>query len=779
LADAQKYCGHLRNMSKRVLINLSFLLLPIVMVGVVLLAGFAGSRVGRYYRLKDVSASKENAGPEMQQSSQSGAEKSVHDFDPPVAFGFGTATGVDQAAIEEEVRMAAEANIHTIVVPLTPDWTSGDSRLSTSCEILDAILRANPNAKFFLKVDLNPTETWLKENPTARARISGEESTFACISSPTWIETVRTILSTTISFLQNKKYPLVGYIPECLAEGCWQYPLGYDSSEMMVNTFSEWLKTRYNSVEALRSAWGNPDISFETVQMPTMASDETKTKVLLSLPGEQAVLDANLFFSELVADTIATVTATIKKHAGKDARILVPYGFTFESNSPGSGHFALARLLDSPIDGFVSPISYFDRGIGGVGGFMGPVHSVIDRGKWWYLIDDTRTGVSRDPSSGAPLWISGIRLEDVERVLERNFVAAVTQNIGIVWMDRDSKGAFFEPRLWKSFSEMRQIYEDVRRLRSSKSFLEDIFDPYQRDVVNVVIDENSRLVQCNNDKLNRVFLLSGRDAALVCGLPTRFYLLSDVLGGKAKPASVYLFLNTFCLTTDERSMLHQLLASNGATAIWTYAAGYFGDTPSAENITATTGIKVAMFEQPVPGGSVCPFDANVLQKGQVFGESIPWQPLFYIDDPDTNLSVLAHYRENEKPSVAIKFMPEGWTSVYFAEPCVDPSVLREVLLILEKSVMVETQRKSKYDAMYFGRHLIGIHGRDETYRERVILVDRPYNVDDLLDPKVGWTNRMDIDIPLSFGETRLLRFNTPTIGRLELRQPVQNDNTAE
>ena len=84
-----------------------------------------------------------------------------------------------------------------------------------------------------------------------------------------------------------------------------------------------------------------------------------------------------------------------------------------------------------------------------------------------------------------------------------------------------------------------------------------------------------------------LLLRAAADCALQAGYPTRFYLLDDVLNAPAPLAAVYLFVNAFHLSRDERESLHARLAENGAAALWMYAPGYFDETAAEENISAT------------------------------------------------------------------------------------------------------------------------------------------------------------------------------------------------
>ncbi len=689
----------------------------------------------------------------------------------PLFFGVGNVNGVDLAAIEEEASRANESGIHNYLVPTSIFWPGTEAAPSSVLDVAEAVRRGDPDARFLLLLDLNPPLAWLTTNEDARADPDDASIGNASLCSPVWMEAVREGIAKIVAEVRNRKLNVVGYVPACLDGGQWKRADHRDHSANILSAYREWLKAKYGGEEELRKAWNDPSISFDTLSLPHTPVEQEGVAFFGNPLLNPAQVDFNRFCSEMTADVITAIVSSIKTNAGKDVMVFVPYGHTFEVINSQSGQLGFARLLETTVDGFISPISSVDRGIGGVGGFMGPIHSALDRGKKWLLLDDTRTGIVRDPVSGTATALSGVRIDDVEHVLKRNFAAALTNNLGIVWTDLEGKGAFLNDRLWALFRTLRDISVNLTSLDNTLRAFDAYYDPYSKDVINVVIDEESLFYQLTQSNQVRNLIAQARDAALVSGLPARFYLLSDVLGGRAKPASVYLFLNSYMLSENDRSVLHKILSENRATAVWLYAPGYIAEKPSVENIFATTGIRVAQLKTPSYSGSVCTFEANLLQKNQTFGDTLLWEPLFYIEDPDPNLSVLAAYRESGKPSVALKFMQDGWASVLVAEPTLDESILAEVLLIMEKPLIVHHERGMKSDVLYLGRHLLGIHGRDDKRRDRVIYLDRNYNVEDLLNPKVGWPNRSEIDISLALGETRLFRFHPVQTERLELKEP--------
>ena len=216
---------------------------------------------------------------------------------------------------------------------------------------------------------------------------------------------------------------------------------------------------------------------------------------------------------------------------------------------------------------------------------------------------------------------------------------------------------------------------------------------------------------------------------------------------------MYLFLNAFRLTPDDRAKIHAVLEKNLAAAIWMYAPGCIGENTSAENITATTRIKVAAFDKPARTGSVSLLADKWIDKNQEIGEPIDVAPLFYIDDKDTN--PIAKYKTSGKTSVAASFFEEGWASIYCAEPCLSPPLLQEIVSILSLHIYMQPAQTKFHDTVHFGFNLVGIHAKETG--ERVLDLDKTCDLQDLLAPEIGWLRKRSVSLPLRTGETRLLR----------------------
>ena len=701
---------------------------------------------------------------------------------PPLFFLAGGIGQADPSIPLTEIALAAKAGIHQYFVPVPAPWT-GDEGLAEVALVIERVIAANPKAALLLLVDLDPPEIWLEAHPDARMICGGKPLPQASPASQEWREAASAVMETLVSGMTHGPYHdrIMGYMPQALRDGRWLLENEFDTSEANRKGFRDWLRHRYVDDGALRSAWGDAGVIFDTASILVPPEDRENSPVFYTRPEDQPIADFLLYASESVADALAMIAGTIRQ-ANLDTLILAPYGYSFEIVSNHAGHFALGALLESDIDGFVSPVSYIDRGRGGAGGWMGPVHSAQYHGKTWHLIDDMRTGVGRDPLSGEITRIKGLRPEDIYEVQRRNFAAALINGLGLVWSDPLGEGWLHDDDQWREFETAktvyRQVYPPLDTTPDSDDPPADIPEaspvpgtapgavprpPLQQPAylpgLTLVVDENSRAYQRTDIPLNEWLLHHARDAVLRTGVSAHFCLLQDVLDDVAPPAPIYLFVNTFKLSGRDRARLHARLAREQACAIWLYAPGYINDGAGTANVGATVKMDVRAFDKPGKTGSQFMLAGPWMSQDQAFGATLELAPLFYIEDDETD--VLAQFTASQRPSVAMRSLDDGWTSVYIAEPGITPALLREIFRILEQHLYIRPTANDPCDPIYAGNNLIAIHGKQAG--DRILNLGGFFDVQDLFDSAIGWPEKESFLMPIRMGETRLLQLSPLTV----------------
>ena len=684
------------------------------------------------------------------------AEKTdVQQVATPVFFCPGAMVSEDWKVISEEVAMAASSGIHRYIITISPSWFEQDRQ--GDAERYNALLKqyvdVDAQAQFLIQVNLNPPVHWFEVHPEAAMQINEVLQPYPSPASVVWQEAASSALENLIATVGAGAYQerVLGYVLCALQNLRWMLPEGYDRCTANQQGFIEWLQQGYRDDDALQIAWGNETITLETVTIPEPPVTEDALPIFLELPARRAVADFLQYSSESVADALTSLSAVTARVSaqGSSSIIAAPYAYSFETLPNDCGHFALELLLESDINAFVSPVSYVDRGLGGVGGVMGPVDSMTVRGKQWIIIDDTRTGVERDSDTGEFGRIKGINVDDVYDVQRRNFAMALTYGLGLIWSDPQGEGWLHDQEQWEHFGQLNAIYAD--QLKEEDSDTEEV---YSKAVMTVVVDESSRFYMQGDNRINSIFLQKGRDAALRAGVSLRFHLLRDVIEDIAPPTSVYLFLNAFHLSETDRVQLHSRLAREHASAIWLYAPGYIAQNSDVENIAATTGMDVRQFEEPFETGSKFLLSGNFLQADEKFGYLKSCTPAFYIEQGEETDFLATYVHDREKGSVAILSLPEGWTSVYVAEPGLSPALLCEILLLLEQHLYLTPVDDIYYDAVFIRDDIVSLHASKTG--KRSIHLGGFCDVVDLLEPAIGWSQKDRIMLPLQTGETRLL-----------------------
>lgn len=655
---------------------------------------------------------------------------------PWIALDPGTSS--DWEAVAGEVALAAEAGFHCYAIPVSLPW--GEAAPSRPWE---RVLEVDPAARFVLRLSLMPPASWLGAHPEAAAQLDEASRAWPSLASGLWRESAADAVGRLLAEAPVER--LDGIVLEAFEDGRW-FLASRDRGGVAVDDFRAWLAERYSDEERLRTAWGDAAVTFAGADIPPAPAPRDGA-VFLDEADRPAQTDYRHYEAERTAGALASFAQACRSMLPDDVGVHAAYGETFERLANEGGHLGLGAVLDSALDGFVTPVSYHDRGLGGVGGFMGPVDSATSAGKTWYVLDDTRTGISRNPATGDIDLLAGLRLEDVRAVHTRNFGAAMAHGAGVAWADPGGAGRLLDASLWRNFALMRD---------SQDRFLADRSPGRGPVTLSVVVDEPSRFVLASED-INESLLLGARDAAFCAGVPAQCVLLEDVLAGRASATPVYLFLNAFRLTAGQRERLHERLAREHAAAIWLYAPGYYAPDPDPAHVAATTRFDIAELDAGVRGGSRYALDSRLLEPGGAFGRVEPLRPAFEIRGTDTEeVTVLARYAESDAVSAAMRFTEDDWASVYVAEPAITPALLRQILLILTHHVYLDEPRGVRPDAAWFREDLLVVHGRGLNSRDSRLLMPAPVDLRSLLDERLGWFETDAVDLGLRLGETRVL-----------------------
>jgi len=631
-------------------------------------------------------------------------------------------------------------------------------------EKIDKIISRNPNALIILRFGVGVPDWWKKEHPEAVmvfkklengkwvdvkdiAVIGGREG--ISVASSEWKRDTAEALKKLVQHLEEKYGDhIIGYMPCGQNTGEWFY---YDSWEPKLNcyepafekAFRQWLKEKYKSEENLRKAWNEPSLTFDSISLPSPEERMNATYGFFRDPmKERKLIDFHEFQNIAMASALEDFAKAVKEATGGRKLVVYFYGYIFELGAmpygvQQSGHLAFRKLLDSPyIDIFVSPISYSDRGAGGIGAFMVAVDSVPIHGKLWLNEDDHRTHIynkeAEDELRDHFTFGGSNTPEETYWVHQRNFAHIFPRRIGCWYFDLAASGWLDDEGIWENLGKLKKIYDS--HLGTKPSFKPEIA---------VIVDEKSNFyLRQAYPPINAPLLYNIRQSLYRIGAPVGFYLLDDLTAGKVPKSKLYIFLNCFALTRKEREAIER--NCQGSTCVFFYGNGFIKD-PIADgrNMEELLGVKMRM-ERKEMKGMVRVERGNKLVEGvNDFGVDNLLSPVFY---PEGEVEVLAKY-EDGMPAVWGK-KTRQFNSIYIGTLIAPTELLRNIAR--KAGVHIYSD---KNDVVEADEEFLSITARDEGERE--VHLRRKATVQDALTGEVIGKNIDSFNIHMRKGETRL------------------------
>ncbi|MBP3937105.1 MAG: hypothetical protein IK954_05930 [Clostridia bacterium] len=403
-----------------------------------------------------------------------------------------------------------------------------------------------------------------------------------------------------ISYLSQ--YPevanrIVGYIPllyetgEWFSKNYWDGPVDY--SQASVNKFREWLKYRYNNdVSALRTAWSNKSVTFDTATIPQKIPGFNRgntgfdTGELYQLANRnRSAVDYLLYLGDITVNRMEQFARAVKMETADRSLFVAFYGYHTELFSPASQHFNVAQLLDNEdIDMLGSPINYENRNEGGTGISMTFANSVNANNKIWMDESDYRSPFTYKKENMSITGDLGyIRTpEGMYQVQRREMGRLMVEGSGTWWADIASEGWFNDRQFWEDQKELSDLYVKYNQIAKG--------DQYD---VAFILDEASAALAGSPWTTYMSLLRGGRHAMATSGINFSMYLMEDLLAGKVS-ADLLVILNCNTLTADEQKKLEAQVHKDGRTVMWMTG---FGELTGAQ-IQALTGMTFTTVDQP-------------------------------------------------------------------------------------------------------------------------------------------------------------------------------------
>ena len=627
-----------------------------------------------------------------------------------------------------------------------------------------AIVASDPAALVLPRVEITLNRDWVQDHPDdamlhfypASGALSvegmGNGNSF---TSPRWREVMDPLLAAFVRHAEERCGHIVaGYHLGAGAAQEWAYLWGNGVSDFSVvhqAAFRAWLRARYRDEPALRAAWKQPDLTFETVAVPRDRAQPPNEGWLVDPARHRSLVDYLTFHSEAVADAIlhfSGVTKYALADLGRRKLCGAFYGYYFwDAGYPycfqNCGHHALQRLLNSEhIDFLSGPYSYQERFHGGMFQAMLPADSVRLHGKLLYNEDDTRTHLVTEAASLAA------RCPDVETtagVLKRNVVGSLATGATLWWMDIAGSGWFEDPALMNEISAMVRLADGhLAGCRSPRA-----------QIAVIVSEETSRYVW-SGCELTDALIARQLSELTAMGAPFRTYLAGDLerifAGPEGAGIQLVIFMNCAYLAPDQRNAIQRLVAGQERTLLWLYAAGLITDDGmSLPAMEALTGIQAGSDDCAWP----CKAVSYITGDRITYGTDARVAPWLFGRDPDCEVfgwtrglcgGVAWH-----APALMEKRL-DGWRSVWSSVPGLPAAALREIAQRAGVHIYA-----GNGDQVLAAGDLLAVHAaRDGRRRVRL---PRPLTVADAFTGAVVSRNRDDIEVDMRGGTTRVWRLH--------------------
>ncbi len=608
-------------------------------------------------------------------------------------------------------------------------WTAPENYdFSGIDQLLESYLKLDTNALFIGRILLSPGPWFARQFPDEASRrddgsLAGMFGTNGnpSFSSPVYRDLSRKAMTALMTHLEQKFGDnIVGYQVgngfggEWLPfNSFWEVRPGQppparfgveDYCPAAKADFRRWLREKYKTEAALRRAWGDPGVTFDTAEPPDeKARYQTPRGIFFDPAVSSQAPDYFAFYNDSVANVLMENAAWAKALTRRKKIVGAFYGYLW-CNFPNlsavhSGHLGLTKVLRCPdVDFLASPYTYDNKYVGGPNNSQSLPEAAQLHGKLYFNEVDTETFVTRRQWRWGDSLNNPTNWDETRGLLVRDFAYSFTKGFGLWWTDLFG-GTFHDNQISRLLTDLRRI--DEQALDMDKSSTAEIA---------VVLDESGFMYCGDGEPLFNALLTAQKQWQLgFLGAPWEPHLLSDLDNPSLKNFKLYLFLNTFHVTPAQRDLIHARLKRNGATAIWVYAPGYITDRLAVRNMSTLTGITLAGNDTPGElhvdiNNSNHPFTSS-LPKNFAYGTDVGVQDIIryydhqiYLKDPrdpslrrdlpgfrisprfyadDAKATVLGKLAGLDKPGLVVK-PQSGWTSVYSAAPILPAALLRNI-----------------------------------------------------------------------------------------------------
>jgi beta-galactosidase len=539
-----------------------------------------------------------------------------------------------------------------------------------------------------------------------------EAQTSPSMASEIWLDLADDLLEQITEHLDKMPYgkrvvallPSSGITWEWMYWGCQNPNEFVDYSVAFRQAFVRFAQGKYGTIQKANAAWKTAFHSFqEIVDTNALPRPEARrdhnTNAFLRLPAQsQMVMDFNRCMAEVVSDAIVHLCTTVKNATGGRLLTGAYYGYLNEITasywSQNSGHWALRKILDSPVvDLLHAPSSYMSRGPGGPGAFMIPVASARQAKMVFTTEADIRT-----LHSGAGAVFGGCHtLGESAAVLAREMAACLAHGVALRYYDFSNGWTFRDLRLAQMAQRLSQAEETIAQAAPK------LIDPANAMAIIVSQDAMERVTY---NTLAHAYAISQQRVEIGhTGVAHENYVMP---GLEQIPLEhrLWFFQNPLSLSDEEIAYLQEKILIPGNTVIFGMAIdpARNGDHFSTETMEKLTGmhfdIDLRGCQKPTPvltAQGIESLGPNIVNIGCTSFQEIP------VFRPATNSAILAV--DGDGLPVMAESTVNSCRVIFSALPPLRASWLRA--LALQIGLHCYDNRDS--DSIWAAGNVLGIH----------------------------------------------------------------------
>ena len=684
-----------------------------------------------------------------------------------------------------------------------------------------ALLEAVPDAYIVPRIGLHPTNEWIQNNPDECIRYSdgSSPSTYLftesyetmlpahySLCSQKWREDAGEALKETWNILMSLPYAdrIIGCFLAAGGTSEWYYLLStidednktvLDHSPAFRQEFSRYLTETYQTDENLQKHWKNASATLQnppippydkhyymhTVDelcalpvftprlhtnspLPTPAQNGTNVGSFVDMDANPDVYDFYRAWNIGTANTILHF-ANVIKTLTPDRLVGAFYG------SQGCTQFARAgsaggttNILNSPnVDFLAAPGVYENMLPGGCVGQREVQDSFTLHNKIYIVEEDRRTHKENR------FWKARAQIYDVTdsiNVLKRDFGRTLCEDVHAWWFDQLIGGTRYKfPEAYPLFEKQQKIAQEAYELDRTKN-----------SEIAIIFDEESMQAVSFQTSRDGIELFRNYELARI-GAPADQYYHNDLSNPAMPDYKLYIFINVFVLTEEEREVIKAKLQKNHATAVWLYAPGAidpFADKKlSVEHIRQLTGIKTEMVNDCFDAVFRWNGEEHALStrfdKRELYGNfdrrrsmmllsaSEPIQrwdvylyPLFY--SVDTEAKNLGYFLTSGYPAVSVK-ETDAFTSVFYGSKFIKSDVVRELARYAGCHIWCDDD-----EVLYVNRNYLTFHA--SSTGEKTLRFPNKVSLYEVYEDKFYAHGVTELTFHAYLGETKMFRMIT-------------------